>query len=84
MLATGILGLTHFSTKSNRAIWRLEKEVQSLILKVVKEREGAKSDKHLLQMEAISKKMLALASLGLGTFFTKSKQAIWKLEKEVR
>ncbi|OWM77400.1 hypothetical protein CDL15_Pgr016797 [Punica granatum] len=37
-------------TKSNRAIWRLEKEVWSLILKVVKEREGAKSEKDLLQM----------------------------------
>ncbi|XP_031395494.1 cytochrome P450 714C2-like [Punica granatum] len=45
-----IHGFRQLPTKSNRAIWRLEKEVWSLILKVVKEREGAKSEKDLLQM----------------------------------
>ncbi|PKI76196.1 hypothetical protein CRG98_003423 [Punica granatum] len=50
MLATGVIGLRHLPIKSNPAIWRLEKEVQSLILKVVKESDGAKSEKDLLQM----------------------------------
>ncbi|KAF8394786.1 hypothetical protein HHK36_018722 [Tetracentron sinense] len=47
---TGVPGLRYLPTKSNREIWRLEKEIRSLILKVVKEREEATHEKDLLQM----------------------------------
>ena len=42
----------YFPTKSNREIWRLEKEFRSLILNVVKERKEAtrKPEKDLLQI----------------------------------
>lgn len=40
----------YLRTKSNREIWKLEREIQSLILKVVKERKEATSEKDLLEM----------------------------------
>ncbi|XP_010278928.1 PREDICTED: cytochrome P450 714C2-like [Nelumbo nucifera] len=49
-LTTGIPGMRYVPTKSNREIWRLEKEIRRLILKVVKEREASKQpEKDLLQ-----------------------------------
>ncbi|KAK6163902.1 hypothetical protein DH2020_000766 [Rehmannia glutinosa] len=50
LLATGIPGLRHLPTKSNREAWALEKEIKILILNVVKERKGAGFVKDLLQM----------------------------------
>ncbi|XP_077216501.1 cytochrome P450 714C2-like [Tasmannia lanceolata] len=52
-LHTGIPGLRYLPTKNNRKIWRLEKEIGSLILKIVKERKlesTASSEKDLLQI----------------------------------
>ncbi|KAA8534507.1 hypothetical protein F0562_032024 [Nyssa sinensis] len=46
----GIPGMRYLPTTSNRRTWRLEKEVHALILKVVKERGEAASEKDLLQM----------------------------------
>lgn len=40
----------HVPTKSNREAWALEKEIKTLILNVVKERNEAGSEKDLLQM----------------------------------
>ena len=40
----------HLPTKSKRETWRLEKEVHSLIMKVVKERKEGASENDLLQM----------------------------------
>ncbi|KAI6669254.1 hypothetical protein NL676_004139 [Syzygium grande] len=45
-----IPGFRYLPTKSNREIWKLGREVQSLIPKVVKERKVATSKKDLLQM----------------------------------
>ncbi|KAL7152127.1 hypothetical protein ABFS83_04G076500 [Erythranthe nasuta] len=50
VLATGIPGMRHVPTKSNREAWALEKEIKGLILNVVKERKEAGSEKDLLQM----------------------------------
>ncbi|KAE8709970.1 Cytochrome P450 isoform 2 [Hibiscus syriacus] len=52
LLLQWIPGMRYLPTKSNRRIWRLEKEIKALILKVVKEREEAKSnpEKDLLQI----------------------------------
>lgn len=50
LLATGIPGMRHVPTKSNREAWALEKEIKTLILNVVKERNEAGSEKDLLQM----------------------------------
>lgn len=50
VFASGIPGLRKLPTKSNREAWGLEKEVRSLILKVVKERKQASYEKDLLQM----------------------------------
>ncbi|KAG2669767.1 hypothetical protein I3843_14G048900 [Carya illinoinensis] len=50
ILYTGIPGMRYLPTKSNRESWELEKEVRSLILQVVKEREKASHEKDLLQM----------------------------------
>ncbi|KAF8398480.1 hypothetical protein HHK36_017409 [Tetracentron sinense] len=49
-LLTGVPGLRYLPTKSNREIWRLEKEIQSMILKIVKERSKDSCEKDLLQM----------------------------------
>ncbi|KAF8364680.1 hypothetical protein HHK36_033360 [Tetracentron sinense] len=49
-LATGVPGMRYLPTKSNREIWGLEKDIRSLILKVVKERKEATYEKDLLQM----------------------------------
>ncbi|GMY23179.1 cytochrome P450 714C2-like [Fagus crenata] len=50
-LSFGIPGVRYLPTKSNRETWKLEKEVRSLILKVVKERkEGGASENDLLDM----------------------------------
>ena len=40
----------YLPTKSNRETWRLQKEVRSLIMKVVKERKEGASENDLLQM----------------------------------
>ncbi|KAL3531003.1 hypothetical protein ACH5RR_010325 [Cinchona calisaya] len=50
VLATGVPGMRHLPTKSNRETWALEKEIKSLILQVVKERTEAGYEKDLLQM----------------------------------
>ncbi|KAL5582790.1 hypothetical protein UlMin_015232 [Ulmus minor] len=47
---TGIPGMRYLPTKSNREAWALQEEVASLILKVVKERQGGGYEKDLLQM----------------------------------
>ncbi|RVW14992.1 Cytochrome P450 714A1 [Vitis vinifera] len=49
-LHIGLPGLIYIPTKSNREIWRLEKEIDSMILKVVKERIETTQEKDLLQM----------------------------------
>ncbi|KAH6766105.1 hypothetical protein C2S52_017088 [Perilla frutescens var. hirtella] len=49
ILITGVPGIRHFPTKSNREAWALEKEIKALILNVVKERNEAEADKDLLQ-----------------------------------
>uniref|UniRef100_A0A1D1XMK0 Cytochrome P450 734A1 n=1 Tax=Anthurium amnicola TaxID=1678845 RepID=A0A1D1XMK0_9ARAE len=51
-LLIGIPGSRYLPTKNNLEIWRLEREIRLLILKVVKERQekfGASSEKDLLQ-----------------------------------
>ncbi|KAL0370898.1 UNVERIFIED_CONTAM: cytochrome [Sesamum angustifolium] len=48
--AAGIPGMRHLPTKSNREEWALEKEVKTLIMDVVKERNEAGSENDLLQM----------------------------------
>ncbi|KAK6912336.1 Cytochrome P450 [Dillenia turbinata] len=51
-LFIGIPGLSSIPTKSNREIWRLEKEINDMILELVKKKnEGARNDKekNLLQ-----------------------------------
>ncbi|KAL2488429.1 Cytochrome [Forsythia ovata] len=50
VLATGIPGMRYVPTKSNRETWGLEKDIRTLILKVVKERKEAGFEKDLLQM----------------------------------
>ncbi|XP_031398813.1 cytochrome P450 714C2-like [Punica granatum] len=50
VLSTGIPGMRYIPTKSNREAWALEKEVKTLILDVVKERQAAAYEKDLLQM----------------------------------
>ncbi|XVE75517.1 hypothetical protein DITRI_Ditri12bG0099900 [Diplodiscus trichospermus] len=47
---SGIPGIRYLPIKANREVWRLEKEIRALVLKVVKERKEAKSEKDLLQM----------------------------------
>ncbi|OVA20272.1 Cytochrome P450 [Macleaya cordata] len=49
-LMLGVPGLRYLPTKNNTKIWRLEKEIRALILKVVKERMESTSEKDLLQM----------------------------------
>ncbi|KAJ4953049.1 hypothetical protein NE237_029881 [Protea cynaroides] len=49
-LLIGIPGLRFVPSKNNREIWRLEKEIRTLILKVVRERKEAGYEKDLLQM----------------------------------
>ncbi|KAL9348612.1 hypothetical protein Peur_059978 [Populus x canadensis] len=46
----GIRGSRYTPTKNNWEIWKLEKEINSMILKVVKERAAANYEKDLLQM----------------------------------
>ncbi|CAN6559179.1 unnamed protein product [Malus baccata var. baccata] len=46
----GIPGMRHLPTKSNSEVWTLEKEANSLILQVVKERRAAEYEKDLLQI----------------------------------
>ncbi|XWS08106.1 hypothetical protein CRYUN_Cryun41cG0050800 [Craigia yunnanensis] len=53
MLLQGIPGIRYLPTQSNREMWRLENEIQTLILKVVKERKEAtlgSDQKDLLQV----------------------------------
>ncbi|XP_059626353.1 cytochrome P450 714C2-like [Cornus florida] len=50
ILSTGIPGMRHLPTKSNREAWALEKDVRTLILQVVKERKEVGYEKDLLQM----------------------------------
>ncbi|KAG6434977.1 hypothetical protein SASPL_106622 [Salvia splendens] len=49
IFATGT-GMRHLPTKSNREAWALEKEIKTLILDVVKQRDEAGFEKDLLQM----------------------------------
>lgn len=49
MVAIGLPGLRYLPTKSNRETWNLEKEIRSLILKAINERDQSAS-KNLLQM----------------------------------
>ncbi|XP_043695057.1 cytochrome P450 714C2-like [Telopea speciosissima] len=49
-LLIGVPGVRFIPSKNNREIWRLEKEIRSLILNVVKERREAGYEKDLLQM----------------------------------
>ncbi|XP_027091676.1 cytochrome P450 714C2 [Coffea arabica] len=49
VLSTGIPGMRYLPTKSNREMWELEKEIKTLILKVVKERQEVGYEKDLLQ-----------------------------------
>ncbi|XP_042060869.1 cytochrome P450 714C2-like [Salvia splendens] len=44
------MGMRHLPTKSNREAWALEKEIKTLILNVVKQRDEAGFEKDLLQM----------------------------------
>ncbi|KAK0583254.1 hypothetical protein LWI29_035199 [Acer saccharum] len=46
----GIPGLRYLPTKNNREIWRLEKEINLMILQVVKDRSESSCEKDLLQM----------------------------------
>ncbi|XP_047306869.1 cytochrome P450 714C2-like [Impatiens glandulifera] len=48
--STGIPGMRHLPTKSNRETWTLEREVKELVLKVVKERKKVGHENDLLQM----------------------------------
>ncbi|KAF2312643.1 hypothetical protein GH714_039357 [Hevea brasiliensis] len=48
--SVGIPGSRYLPTKSNRDIWKLEKEINSMILRVVMERATANHEKDLLQM----------------------------------
>ncbi|KAL0389181.1 UNVERIFIED_CONTAM: cytochrome [Sesamum calycinum] len=48
--ALGIPGMRHLPTKGNREAWALEKDIRTLILNVVKERQEAGYEKDLLQM----------------------------------
>ncbi|CAK9161861.1 unnamed protein product [Ilex paraguariensis] len=50
VLATGIPGMRHLPTKRNKEAWALEKEIHTLVLKVVKERNEAGYERDLLQM----------------------------------
>ncbi|ONH99597.1 hypothetical protein PRUPE_6G038000, partial [Prunus persica] len=47
---TGVPGMRHLPTKSNREAWALAKEASTLILQVVKERQAAGYEKDLFQM----------------------------------
>ncbi|KAI6669251.1 hypothetical protein NL676_004136 [Syzygium grande] len=47
---SAVPGFRYLPTKTNRQIWKLEREIKSLILKVVQERKEATSEKNMLQM----------------------------------
>ncbi|XP_073130523.1 cytochrome P450 714C2-like [Henckelia pumila] len=49
-LNVGVPGLRYLPTESNRKMWALEKEISSLILKVVRERQDAGKEMDLLQI----------------------------------
>ncbi|RDX73903.1 Cytochrome P450 714C2 [Mucuna pruriens] len=46
----GIPGYRYFPSKSNRQMWRLEKEISSKILKLIKQRQEGTHEQDLLQM----------------------------------
>ncbi|KAJ4727306.1 putative Cytochrome P450 [Melia azedarach] len=46
----GVPGMRYLPTRNNREIWKLEKEINSMILKLVKQRSEASYEKDLLQM----------------------------------
>ncbi|XP_034708551.1 cytochrome P450 714C2-like [Vitis riparia] len=46
----GVPGFRHLPTKTNRETWRLEKEIDSMILRIVKQRIRAAEEKDLMQM----------------------------------
>ncbi|KAM3733397.1 hypothetical protein ACB098_11G132600 [Castanea mollissima] len=46
----GVPGFRFLPSKNNRAMWKLEEEINSMILKVVKQRTEASYEKDLLQM----------------------------------
>lgn len=60
-----VTNLRYLPTKSNRELWKLEKEVGSLILQVVKDRKKVKSENDLLQMilEGANNDEVKLASM---------------------
>ncbi|CAL8998773.1 unnamed protein product [Prunus brigantina] len=45
---TGVPGMRHLPTKSNREAWALAKEASTLILQVMKERQAAGYEKDLM------------------------------------
>ncbi|KAK2980411.1 hypothetical protein RJ640_025257 [Escallonia rubra] len=68
VLATGIPGMRYLPTKSNREQWSLEKEIRTLILQVVKERNAAKHEKDLLQSVLEGAKNSDLSQDAINTF----------------
>ncbi|OIT08229.1 PREDICTED: cytochrome P450 714C2-like [Nicotiana attenuata] len=46
----GVPGLRHIPNKHNREIWRLEKEIKAMILKIVRARSNATCEKDLLKL----------------------------------
>lgn len=64
-LLVAVPGMRYLPTKSNRELWKLEKEVGSLILQVVKDRKKVKSENDLLQMilEGANNDEVKLASM---------------------
>ncbi|KAJ8573411.1 hypothetical protein K7X08_009922 [Anisodus acutangulus] len=47
---TGVPGLRHIPSKHNREIWRLDKEIKAMILKIVRARRNLTYEKDLLQL----------------------------------
>ncbi|KAL3531004.1 hypothetical protein ACH5RR_010326 [Cinchona calisaya] len=68
VLSTGIPGMRYLPTKSNREMWALEKEIKTLILKVVNERKEAGHEKDLLQTVLESAKNSELSQDALDSF----------------
>ncbi|CAK9142340.1 unnamed protein product [Ilex paraguariensis] len=68
VLSTGIPGMRHLPTKTNREQWALEKEIHRLVLEVVKERKEAGYEKDLLQMVLEGAKNTNLAPEALDRF----------------
>ncbi|QCD77939.1 cytokinin trans-hydroxylase [Vigna unguiculata] len=63
-----IPGTCYLPTKTNREIWRLEKEVKEMILQVVKERKETSFEKDLLQMVLENAMGSNLSKEAIGSF----------------